>query len=379
MPRTYFDGNLVKRWYVDGANVKRAFYDDRLVFSSGLDPIIGRTFGNIVFRVDHIAYYWLNLRTGHAQYGCWDDRESRTEYVSLNGYNTPGKHIQVYTGSGVREFLYQDDWCTGAGTLAWSYWYPGVAVPEVVQYANANVYVSWRADWMRAQVDILQQPTPANDYTVMFQTYDPWPEGSSGNFTLAVDLTGDFTGATPDYSALYGSPPDAMERITYYTRPSGNCLRFDTLVLMYDGSVKRICDLVKGDVILSEQGGLQVPGTVLNLKAAGAQQTYELDTGTEKLYCNDAHPWKTAGGWKAINAEKASNANYENIDIIGSLEVGNFMLTEKAAIAPLRNIRKTNRIEHLFTVDVTDGIDTLYVSGSGKEFYLTHNKREGNT
>lgn len=375
MPRTFVDGRQVKRWKVDGVNVKKAYFDNRLVFANNPDPILGRVVANAVWRVDHVAWYWFNLRTGHVSYGCWDDRESRTEFVSLNGYNTPGKHIQRWQNGDFMSFLYQDDWCPGAGTLAPSYWYPGVSVPEVVMYSEISAYIS--ANYSRSYVDILEQPTPANDYTVRVQTYDPFPEGTSGTFVLAVNLTGDSTGIAADYSTLYGSPPPDYERTTYYTPSTGNCLRFDTLVKMYDGSVKRLCDLKAGDVVLSNRDGILVPGTVVSLRHAGGQPTYELDTGVEKMYCNDAHPWKTASGWKAINAEKASAANYENIEIITSLEVGNFMVNEMGNIAPLRSLRKTNRIEHLFTVDITDGIDTLYVSGSGKEFYLTHNKREG--
>lgn len=376
MPRTFVDGNLVRRWYVDGSSARKGFFNGNLVFSNAPNPIYGRSFVTAAWRADDDAYYWFNLRTGHASYGCWTDREWRTEFVSLNGYNTPGKHIERYDDGRYRAYLYQDDWCPGAGTLAWSYWFPGVAVPEVVAYTGIEVYIA--ANYSRSIVSITQQASPANDYTVGVRTYDPYPEGTSGTFVLAVNLTGDGTGITPDYNALYGSPPDAraLERTSYYKPPSGNnCLRFDTLVKMYDGTVKRICDLLPGDIVLSNKDGVLVPGKVISLRHAGGQSTYELDTGVEKMYCNDVHPWKTASGWRAIDEVKANTANYENIDRIGQLEVGNFMLNEKGHIAPLRSIRKTNRIEHLFTVDITDGIDTLYVSGCGNEFYLTHNKR----
>lgn len=375
MPRTFYEGRQVKRWKNNGANVKKGYYDGRLVFANNPDPILGRTFVTAQFRIDHIAYHWFNLRTGHAQYGCWDDREPRTEFVALNGYNTPGKHYLRYDSGEIHSYMYQDDWCPGAGTLAWSYWYPGIAVPEVTMYTGIQVYV--KANYSRCYVDVLTQPTPANDYNCYVQTYDPFDDGSGGTFVLGVNLTGDSTGAPADYSGLYGTVPEPQPRYHPYSPPGSNCLRFDTLVKMYDGTVKRIVDLVAGDVVLSNREGVLVPGTVKSVRPGGGQATYALSLGNDLLICTDAHPWATASGWKAINAEKANAVGYENLSNIGQLEQGNFMLDEKGGICPLLGIRKTGRIEHVHTVDITDGIDTLYVSGNGSEFYLTHNKREG--
>jgi RecA/RadA recombinase len=79
----------------------------------------------------------------------------------------------------------------------------------------------------------------------------------------------------------------------------GGCLGKDTLITMYDGSLKAIQDIAVNDMVKTLEGPKPVtdiwnPETLVN----GTPECFEIEFADEyKVVCSDKHPFLTTRGW----------------------------------------------------------------------------------
>jgi len=146
------------------------------------------------------------------------------------------------------------------------------------------------------------------------------------------------------------------------------CFIAGTLVVMEDGSTKKIEDIVAGDRL---RGADDTVNTVIELHRPklGQQHLYAINGG--RFFVSDGHPFMTVQGWKAMDPVMAKQAN-PALEI-GQLEVGDLMITEAGEIRVERIEKQSAPAEtQLYNFSVT-GNRTYYVRENGTG-YLVHNK-----
>jgi intein/homing endonuclease len=85
-------------------------------------------------------------------------------------------------------------------------------------------------------------------------------------------------------------------------RDHAKCLPKDTRVIMRDGKIGTIGNLVPGDWIIGVEDNRTVPTEVLSKSSNGVRQVYsvELQRG-KKIRATSEHRFMTLGGWKAVS------------------------------------------------------------------------------
>ena len=79
---------------------------------------------------------------------------------------------------------------------------------------------------------------------------------------------------------------DRRGLLVYHSTGSGKCLALDTPILMHDGSIKKVQDVLVGDVLMGDDGG---PRTVGSL-ARGEELMYDIVPSKGETWgCNESH------------------------------------------------------------------------------------------
>ena len=148
---------------------------------------------------------------------------------------------------------------------------------------------------------------------------------------------------------------------SFYT-PLTTCFTADTMVLMSDGTSKKIQDVKIGDIIKGEKTN----NTVLGFHQPELDgKLYSFNGG--RYFVTEEHPFKTTNGWKSINPKKTEK---ENIGItVTALKVGDTLITEDGYVL-LKSLKgkEGKKDTQLYNFKL-DGDHTYYADG-----YLVHNK-----
>lgn len=167
-----------------------------------------------------------------------------------------------------------------------------------------------------------------------------------------------------------------------------SCLTGDTKVLMADGSLKFIKDIIVGERVMGHHGIINVV-TGIETPRLGERQLYALSGG--KPFVTAEHPFLTDEGWKSINpsATAAENPSMTKL-IVGPLTNGDRMAvfsppvdgkilatnltTEFAVIGSITaTVKDADTV--VFNL-LLDGNNTYFVtpSSDSRMLYLVHNK-----
>lgn len=211
----------------------------------------------------------------------------------------------------------------------------------------------------------------------VWATFASIQNASGSVFTAACD---DTTAGTPvvtvnasqilvDMSAIGGGCNDVFvyqDGVSLGSVPA--CFIAGTLVVMEDGSVKKIEDIVTGDRV---RGSDNTVNTVVELHRPKLGQQHLYAINGSRFFVSDGHPFMTVQGWKAMDPVLAKQAN-PALEI-GRLEVGDLMITEAGDIRVERIEKQSAPAEtQLYNFAVT-GNRTYYVRENGTG-YLVHNK-----
>ncbi|MBX9635841.1 MAG: hypothetical protein K2X44_12740 [Magnetospirillum sp.] len=146
------------------------------------------------------------------------------------------------------------------------------------------------------------------------------------------------------------------------------CFVAGTPILMADGSIKAIEDVVVGDQLRGANGSINRVEE-LHPSTLGRQPLYAFDGGT--AFVTGGHPFMTPAGWKAINPALAEKSNPGLV--VGALTVGE-VLVASAGEMRISSIQSHDAPAEtaLFNFSVSD--NRTYFVGNGGTFLLVHNK-----
>lgn len=94
------------------------------------------------------------------------------------------------------------------------------------------------------------------------------------------------------------------------TAGSGKCLGYDTEILMYDGSIKKVQDIVVGDLLMGDDS---TPRTVLSTTHGKSRLKRIVPKKGESWVCNDVHILTLSKYFNRKNKEK--RGHYETVDL----------------------------------------------------------------
>lgn len=73
MPKTYYQGSEIKRWFVNGVEIRQAFYNSAQIFQKPLPQNVGSFYGGsrsvTSGRVTHTYSGWIDSYTGRTPIG----------------------------------------------------------------------------------------------------------------------------------------------------------------------------------------------------------------------------------------------------------------------------------------------------------------------
>tara|TARA_R110001592_G_scaffold56312_1_gene171709 strand:- start:62 stop:1852 length:1791 start_codon:yes stop_codon:yes gene_type:complete len=144
---------------------------------------------------------------------------------------------------------------------------------------------------------------------------------------------------------------------------TGNCFIGETSIIMEDGTIKRIDEIIVGDIVKSE----------INTSIVG---DIDIHKGTYTIYSiNDSeafvtseHPFKTTTGWKAINPLETFKKHGIESNV---LEIGDILIT-KEGTEELKSINKSIKTTDTVYNLQLDNEHVYYANG-----YLVHNNKTG--
>lgn len=140
-----------------------------------------------------------------------------------------------------------------------------------------------------------------------------------------------------------------------------DCFLPDTLILMADGSEKRIAEVKVGDVILGEGGSMN---EVLEAKAFDKiDAVYKINGGD--YFVTGGHPFKTTAGWKAMRPTAVA-ASHQALNVT-ELSVGDELIKREGTETVFSIVYMEMPVT-VYNLSV-GGNDTFFANG-----YLVHNK-----
>jgi hypothetical protein len=143
----------------------------------------------------------------------------------------------------------------------------------------------------------------------------------------------------------------------------GDCFTGETLIIMEDGSDKRIDEVIVGDIVKSEINTSKVIS--IDTHKEKSYTIYSLNN--KKAFVTEEHPFKTATGWKAINP-------LETFKIHGiesnTLKIGDILIT-KEGTEELKSINKsTTTVATVYNLRLDN--EHVYYANN----YLVHNSKQ---
>jgi Hom_end-associated Hint len=195
------------------------------------------------------------------------------------------------------------------------------------------------------------------------------------------------------YSGYYGyryfPGSGALDIYTYFTAATGNCncccqcccggccFNENSLVLMRDGSQKRICDIVEGDQVVNSRGSYN---TVKKMKTTVVGNRKMIKFKRSEFFVTDDHLFLTDKGWKTWRPDRYADGTRENDHLLEgenreySLQAGDMMVFFENGVEKLIPYDPSEVEEHDFNsedtvYDITlDGDNTFIVEG-----FVVHN------
>ena len=140
-----------------------------------------------------------------------------------------------------------------------------------------------------------------------------------------------------------------------------DCFLPDTLILMADGTQKRIAEVRWGDTVIGENGSRNMVTEIASFDKVDS--VYKINDGD--YFVTGGHPFKTTTGWKAMRptAVAASHAELG----VTELSVGDEMI-KREGTETVFAITYMERPVTVYNLSV-DGNDTFFAND-----YLVHNK-----
>lgn len=151
-----------------------------------------------------------------------------------------------------------------------------------------------------------------------------------------------------------------------------SCFTGETLVRMYDGSLKRIDKIKVGDRVLGENG--QINNVVdIEKPNLGPRKLYSFNDD-KKVFVTPEHPFKSDRGWISIDPEM-TREEHPDKDLVENqpLQVGDKIYLYSGELIEIKNIStKEDDPERVVYNLLLDGNNTYYAND-----YLVHNKPGG--
>ena len=180
--------------------------------------------------------------------------------------------------------------------------------------------------------------------------------------------TGTDWGGTPNWNIPGGNNPGGTG--TGYTppgiyhTPSGNCFTGKTPIIMEDETLKRIDEIIVGDIVKSEINTSKVIG--IDIHKEEEYTIYSINNS--EAFVTAEHPFKTTTGWKAIDPLETFKKHGIESNV---LEIGNILIT-KEGTEEVKSIKKsTKTINTVYNLQL-DNEHVYYANG-----YLVHNNKFG--
>jgi hypothetical protein len=149
-----------------------------------------------------------------------------------------------------------------------------------------------------------------------------------------------------------------------YSFGSGDCFIGKTSIIMEDESIKRIDEVIVGDIVKSEINTSNVVS--IDIHKEKEYTIYSLNNS--EAFVTAEHPFKTTTGWKAINPLETFKTHGIESNI---LEIGDILIT-KEGTEELKSINKsTKTVDTVYNLRL-DNEHVYYANG-----YLVHNNKTG--
>ena len=143
----------------------------------------------------------------------------------------------------------------------------------------------------------------------------------------------------------------------------GNCFIGETLIIMKDETIKRIDEIIVGDIVKSEINSSTVKDIDIH---EGTHTVYSINNSN--AFVTEEHPFKTTTGWKAINPLETFKKHGIESNV---LEIGDILIT-KEGTEELKIISKSiTPVNTVYNLKL-DNEHVYYANG-----YLVHNNKTG--
>ena len=188
-----------------------------------------------------------------------------------------------------------------------------------------------------------------------------WQGSASPNqikyFGARNSFSGEFLMGTIDYTVSASEIKQDGNKINgmLVCDEEGKCLRFGTEVLLYDGSIKNVEDIIEGDLLMGDDA---TPRTVTGC-VRGFGKMYRVDSKFGTFFCNSKHvlslrsSYTHRGGFPfAIGADRIANIPIEDFIRLSDSQKRNLKLYR----APILYSEKVTKIDpYLLGVWLGDG------------------------
>jgi len=147
-----------------------------------------------------------------------------------------------------------------------------------------------------------------------------------------------------------------------------SCFPAGTMILMADGSKKKIEDVKVDDEVMGHDGEKNVPVKVLELESPvrDHMHTLEFENGT-KLQLTREHPLFTKEGWKSLSPEATAEENAELK--VSELKKGDRVLNESGNFVAITNITLEEKEIQTYNLKKVSDYNNFFA-----DEYLAHNK-----
>ena len=148
-----------------------------------------------------------------------------------------------------------------------------------------------------------------------------------------------------------------------------SCFPAGTGVTLGNRKIKKIEDVVAGDVVLSQnEDGKLVSSTVSNIEKPVRDEMCRIDfKGGDKLELTSEHPVMTNNGWSSINPGKTKLE--KGAPKVNELKIGDWLQKENGGYAEVSNVSCRNEKVQTYNLILGGDVHTYFADG-----YLVHNK-----